>query len=54
MDRRLVLDYLESEGYRAVPKNFIIHHDIEDGVFQIVRGDVHTIFHHYGGHYFNQ
>ncbi len=53
-DRQLALEYLKSEGYDKVPTGYILHHDIDDGWFQLVRKDVHEMFSHYGGHYYNQ
>lgn len=54
LDRQLAIEYLKTEGYDTIPTGYILHHDIEDGVFQLVRKDVHETFSHYGGFYYNK
>lgn len=53
LDKKLALEYLKNEGYDKIPSGYVLHHDIENGVFQLVRKDVHEIFSHYGGYYYN-
>lgn len=40
--------------FESVPDGYVLHHDIDNGVFQIVDKNAHELFSHYGGHYYNK
>lgn len=51
-DKKIALEYLKSEGYDKIPTGYVLHHDVKNGVFQLVRQEIHQMFSHYGGHYY--
>ncbi len=49
-DRQKVIKVLAADyGVEKIPDGFVLHHDINNGVIQLVRKDVHSIFTHRGG-----
>lgn len=55
IDMKNAIKHLDNTyGIDEIPKGYILHHDIDNGVFQLVRSDVHSGFSHYGGHYYNK
>ncbi|MFI3212224.1 MAG: hypothetical protein R3Y24_02685 [Eubacteriales bacterium] len=55
VDKSNALKYLEDEfGITEIPDGYVLHHDIDNGVFQIVDKNAHELFSHYGGHYYNK
>jgi len=54
LDRQKALEYLEDNDVYAIPDGYVLHHDIDSGDFQLVREDVHSMFSHYGGFYYNK
>lgn len=54
-DKQNALLYLKNE-YRInrIPNGYVLHHDINNGWFQLVKEDIHDIFKHYGGHYYDK
>ena len=55
-DTTNALRHLRGEyGISRIPFGYTLHHGIGDGVFQLVRKNIHKNFTHYGGHfYYNQ
>lgn len=50
-DKELYLKKLEEEyGLTEIPDGYILHHDTENGVMQLVKEDYHKEFTHAGGH----
>lgn len=50
-DKELYLEKLEEEyGLTEIPDGYILHHDTENGVMQLVKEDYHKEFTHSGGH----
>jgi|GEM_PF-1429411 len=41
-------------GINEIPAGFVAHHDIENGIMQLVQEDIHKKFRHIGGHSLNQ
>ena len=54
IDKKLALEYLNKYGYDRIPDGYVLHHDIENGMMQLVRADIHGTFNHYGGYYYNK
>ncbi|MEG0416679.1 MAG: HNH endonuclease, partial [Erysipelothrix sp.] len=53
-DMKNALEYLsDTFDMDKIPNGFVLHHDINSGAFQLVREDIHNLFSHYGGHYYN-
>jgi len=52
-DKAYALEYLSGLGYDRIPKGYVLHHDVDNGVFQLVSESVHKSFSHYGGHFYN-
>lgn len=51
MDKKLYLDKLEEEyGLTDIPDGYDLHHDVNDGVMQLIKTDYHKKFTHAGGH----
>lgn len=48
------LEFLMEEGYDHIPRGYVLHYDYDNGHFQLIREDIHRIFTHYGGLYYNQ
>ena len=47
----MYLKKLEEEyGLTEKPDGYALHHDVENGVMQLVRDDYHKEFTHAGGH----
>lgn len=40
----------EDYGITEIPEGYIVHHDIENGILQLVDENIHTEFTHIGGH----
>lgn len=54
-NRNKDITYLKKEyGIGEIPDGFVLHHDINNGWFQLVKEDIHDSFKHYGGHYYNK
>jgi len=54
-DKKNALDYIEGLGFeREIPDGYILHHDVENGVFQLIEKDAHNTYRHYGGHFYNK
>ena len=54
-DMKNAIKHLDNTyGIDEIPKGYILHHDIDNGVFQLVRNNVHSGFSHYGGYYYNK
>lgn len=50
-DKKLYLKKLEEEyGLTEIPDGYVLHHDTENGVMQLVKEDYHKEFTHTGGH----
>lgn len=50
-DMDKMLEILESDyGITEIPEGYIVHHDTENGILQLVDEDIHTEFTHIGGH----
>ena len=50
-DKILALQVLEEDyGITEVPEGYVLHHDAENGIIQLVRSDIHEEFTHIGGH----
>ena len=46
-----MLSILEEDyGITEIPEGYIVHHDIENGILQLVDENIHTEFTHIGGH----
>lgn len=46
-----MLSILEEDyGITEIPEGYIVHHDIENGILQLVDEKIHTEFTHIGGH----
>lgn len=46
-----MLDILEEDyGITEIPEGYIVHHDIENGIVQLVDENIHKKFTHIGGH----
>lgn len=46
-----MLEILEEDyGITEIPEGYIVHHDIENGILQLVDENIHTEFTHIGGH----
>jgi hypothetical protein len=55
IDNARAIDYLAGMGYKkGVPDGYVLHHDIDNGVMQVVSEHAHQTFSHYGGHYYNK
>ena len=52
-DKAAALEFLMEEGYDRIPRGYVLHHDYENGHFQLIREDIHRLFTHYGGLYYN-
>lgn len=44
----------ETYGIDKITKGFILHHDIDNGIFKLIREDIHETFKHYGVYYYNK
>lgn len=54
-DKIRVLNYLYERGFDdGIPENYVLHHDYDNGHFQLVRKEMHKLFTHYGGIYYNK
>ena len=48
---RKALNILEElYDYTDIPEGYVLHHDIDNGMMQLVREDIHSQFTHIGGH----
>ena len=53
LDKKAALEFLRSEGYDEIPDGYVLHHDYENGKMQLIE-EIHRIFTHYGGNYYNK
>ena len=52
-DIKLAMEVLKQEyGLSKIPNGYVVHHDVENGLMQIVEKSVHELFTHVGGHSF--
>ena len=50
-DKQMYIAKLEEEyGLTDIPEGYVLHHDTENGVLQLIRADYHEEFTHIGGH----
>ena len=54
LDKKAALEFLRSEGYDEIPDGYVLHHDYENGKMQLIEEEIHRIFTHYGGNYYNK
>lgn len=54
LDKTKAMEYLSLYGYDEIPTGYVLHHDMDSGVFQLVQESVHQEFSHYGGYYYNK
>lgn len=55
LDKANAIAYLNKKyGISEIPYGYVLHHDIDNGVFQLVKESVHADFPHYGGYYYNK
>ncbi len=53
-DMNKLLEVLDTKyGLDEIPAGFVAHHDIENGIFQLVGESIHSQFRHIGGHSLN-
>ena len=46
-----MLEILEADyGITEIPDGYVVHHDIENGILQLVDENIHAVFTHIGGH----
>lgn len=53
-DKVEALKVLDAKGYDSIPDGYVLHHDVINGHFQLVREDIHMMFPHYGGVYYSK
>ncbi len=54
-DMENAIEYLSDNfGIERIPVGYVLHHDIKNGSFQLVKKDIHETFSHYGGFFFNK
>ena len=52
-DTKNAMQYLSDNfNINKIPKGYVVHHGMEDGLFQLIREDIHDLFKHYGGNYY--
>ena len=50
-DKKLYLEKLEEEyGLTDIPDGYVLHHDTENGMLQLIKEDYHKEFTHAGGY----
>ena len=54
LDKKAALEFFRSEGYDEIPDGYVLHHDYENGKMQLIEEEIHRIFTHYGGNYYNK
>ena len=54
LDKKAALEFLRSEGYDEIPDGYVLHHDYENGKMQLIEEEIHRIFTHFGGNYYNK
>ena len=54
VDKQNALNYLKDFDYDEIPEGFVLHHDYRNGRYILVAEDIHRLFTHYGGHYYNR
>ena len=46
-----MMEILEEDyGITEIPKGYIVHHDVENGILQLVDENIHAEFTHIGGY----
>ncbi|MEB3072783.1 T7SS effector LXG polymorphic toxin [Parvimonas sp. C2] len=53
LDRKLVIEELKKRGIKDID-GYEIHHTADDGVFQLIKKQIHDTFSHYGGRYYRK
>ena len=49
-DVKKALEYINSIGYDEVPDGYVLHHDVNNGIIQLIIDKIHSQFTHIGGH----